>query len=254
MNLAVSNFAWDYNESEKTFAYFNELGIRNVELVLTKYKTWDELSDLDVRKYKVELENMNMTPYSLQSLFYNVNCTISDVELMVNHFKKLIDFSEILGVKVLVFGSPNIRKKLENYETNLVKVFKEVDEYLTGKNIQLAIEPNTLSYGGEYFSKLPEIIEFINSNNLVNVKTMIDTHNLILEKNDPIFEIEKYFDYICHVHVSEPKLDIIKDTTFHREFSKKLKDLNYNKTITYEVNKCDGLTESIKLFSEIYNN
>jgi sugar phosphate isomerase/epimerase len=136
----------------------------------------------------------------------------------------------------------------------LVKVFKEVDEYLTGKNIQLAIEPNTLSYGGEYFSKLPEIIEFISSNNLVNVKTMIDTHNLILEKNDPIFEVEKYFDYICHVHVSEPKLDIIKDTTFHREFSKKLKDLNYNKTITYEVNKCDGLTESIKLFSEIYNN
>jgi type VI secretion system protein VasG len=53
---------------------------------------------------------------------------------------------------------------------------------------------------------------------------MIDTHNLILEKNDPIFEIEKYFDYICHVHVSDPKLDIIKDTTFHMEISKKLKD------------------------------
>jgi len=253
MKLAVSNFAWDYQESEKTFNFFKKLGINNLELVLTKYKNWEELTNSSILNYKNELRSMGMTPYSLQSLFYNVNCTISDTEIMINHFKKLIDFSEILGVEIMVFGSPSVRKKLKNYLTNLSIIFKEVDHYLNNKNVKLVIEPNMLSYGGEYFITIPEIIEFIDSNKLTNIKTMVDTHNLILENQNPIDNLEKYFQYIYHIHISEPKLSCIKDEFFHKQFSNKIKELGYNKIITYEVNKCEDLENSIELFSKIYN-
>lgn len=252
MNLAVSNFAWDYNESQKTFEYFKQLGIDNVELVLTKYKPWDALDNIEILKYKDDLLSHSVQPKSIQSLFYNVNCTIKDVDIMVNHFKRLIDYSEIMGTNVLVFGSPSLRKKVNNFVYNLSKIFKEVDGYLEGKNVSVVIEPNTTSYGGEYFTLVPEIVGFIRSNQLKNVKTMIDTHNILLEKKDPIIDIEEYFDYIYHIHVSEPGLACINDESFHLKFSNKLKETGYNKIITYEVNKCDSLNESIKLFSEIY--
>jgi len=252
MNLAVSNFAWDYDESQKTFNYFNKIGINNVELVLTKYKSWVELNDIEILKYKNELNSFNVNPLSIQSLFYNVPCTIEDDDVIINHFKKLIDYSEVLGTTVLVFGSPSLRKKVNNFEYHLSKIFKEVDEYLASKNVTVVIEPNTSSYGGEFFITVSEIVRFIEENGLRNIKTMIDTHNILLEKGKPLIDIEEYFNYIYHVHISEPGLSCIKHYSFHMDFSKKLKEVGYEKIITYEVNKCDYLNESIKLFSEIY--
>jgi sugar phosphate isomerase/epimerase len=252
MNLALSNFAWDYPESENIFSQLNEIGIKNIELVLTKYNSWESLNNKTILDYKKELINYDMNPYSLQSLFYNINCTFEDTDIVIDHFKRLIDYSEILGLKILVFGSPSLRKKINNLSYNLSKIFNEVDAYLENKNINLVIEPNTISYGGEYFTSVSEITEFIISNNLKNIKTMIDTHNILLENNDPLIDIDKYFDYIYHIHISEPGLNIIKDELFHINFSNKLKEVSYNKMVVYEVNKAINLKESIKLFSEIY--
>lgn len=252
MKLAVSNFAWNYDESKDTFDFFKEIGIENVEIVLTKFKPWSELTKIEILEYKNQLKNWGVNPLSIQSLFFNVNCTINDVDVVVNHFKRLIDYSEILGTKILVFGSPSLRKKIDGFETNLSKIFKDVDDYLSDKNVNVVIEPNMSSYGGEYFITVSEIVEFIKSNDLKNIKTMIDTHNIILENGNPIVDIEEFFDYINHIHISEPGLSCIKEKSFHIDFSKKIKEVGYNKIVTYEVNKCDGINESIKLFSEIY--
>lgn len=252
MKLAISNFVWDYNKSKDTFDFLKTVGIKNIEVVLTKYKPWSELSEIDILKYKDELNDWSVDPFSMQSLFFNINCTINDVDIVINHFKRIIDYSEILGTKILVFGSPSLRKKITGYEINLSKVFKAVDVYLENKNINVVIEPNTSLYGGEYFINVSEIVNFIKINDLQNIKTMIDTHNIILENGDPIIDIEEFFDYIYHVHISEPGLSCIKEKSFHIDFSNKLKEVGYNKIVTYEVNKCDNINESIKLFSEIY--
>ena len=82
---------------------------------------------------------------------------------------------------------------------------------------------------------------------------MIDTHNLILEKLNPIFEFKKYYKYINHIHISENNLLPIKDINFHVEFSKEIKKMNYDKIITYEIIACKNILESVKLFSEIYH-
>ena len=42
MKLSVSNLAWDVQDNQKVFYLLNELGINNVEGVLTKIDNWDK--------------------------------------------------------------------------------------------------------------------------------------------------------------------------------------------------------------------
>ena len=253
MNLALSNFAWDNQDSETIFKSLKENGINNIESVLTKIKDWSELHTKDIVDYKKYLDINEITPYSIQSLFYSVKCKdITDVDIIKSHFDKLIYYSKLLGVKVLVFGSPGLRKKTEGWEDSLVEIFTYVNNILVGTDIKVLIEPNTSSYGGEFFHTVNEIVKFIDSNDLKNVRTMIDTHNSILENKDPNVELVEYFNYIEHIHVSEPKLVVIKDNEFHNTFSNTIKNSGYKKTITYEVMKSEELIPSIEIFSKIY--
>ena len=192
-------------------------------------------------------------PYSIQSLFYNIKTeNLCDVDITIPHIKKLIDYSKILGIKILVLGSPNLRKKFVGWEDKVSKFFKDIDKLLDGNDIKVLIEPNAKVYGGEYFFTLSEIVEFIKKNDLINIRTMVDTHNSILENGNPNIEFINYFDYIKHIHVSEPKLKIISDNDFHNDFAKTLKKNNYKGVVTYEVLKCDEILENLKTFAKIY--
>jgi sugar phosphate isomerase/epimerase len=253
MNIAISNFAWDFNESEDFFSFLNKNHINNLELVLTKYKDWSELNNDNLLIYKKLINDYNLNIYSLQSLFFNIQCDINEKNKMIKHFKKLIDISIILNVKKLVFGSPNLRKIYNNYTKDLTYIFNEIDEYLENKDIHLLVEPNSKIYNGEFFFTIDEIVTYLKTNNFKNIKTMIDTHNSFLEKTNPINEIDKYNDFIEHIHISEMNLEKIKDLDFHNKFSKKLKDIKYDKLLTYEVKKCDDIKNSIITFKEIYS-
>jgi D-psicose/D-tagatose/L-ribulose 3-epimerase len=253
--LAISNLAWDNVESEKYFDTFKKIGINKIECVLTKIKDWGGLTLEDIIDYKNHLNKENIQPYSIQSLFYNIKCdSFKDDDLTMSHFIRLIEYSKILGVKILVLGSPNLRKKYDNWETEVVNLFKKVDGLLDNTGIVLTIEPNASEYGGQYFTKISEIVEFIKNSKFSNIKTMIDTHNLILENCDPTIEFIKHNDYISHIHVSEIGLAPIIKTETHELFSKKLMEFGYDGVITYETKKDDKFIESLEVFNGLYKN
>jgi len=253
MNLALSNFAWDNDESKVIFKTLKNNDINNIECVLTKIKPWNDLTIDDIKNYKKELKKQKITPYSIQSLFYNVDTdNLCNIEKNIPHIKRLIEYSKILGIKILVLGSPNLRKKIDNWEKLIVKFFNEVDLLLEDTDIKLLIEPNSKVYNGEYFFKVSEIVEFINKNKFKNISTMIDTHNSVLENKNPNIEYVNYSKYIKHIHISEPKLKVIEDNEFHKDFSDTLKKNKYNGVITYEVLKCDEIINNISTFSKIY--
>lgn len=253
MKLSLSNFAWDNYDTELVFTELKKIGINSIEGVLTKLNDWDNLTTDEILNYKNLLDSYGISIMSLQSLFYNVKCdSILDEINFINHFKKLIEFSKLLSINVLVFGSPSLRKKREGWEKSISKTFKQLDSLLEGTGVQISIEPNAKVYGGEYFFNLLEIIDFITSNNLKNIKTMIDTHNIILEGQDPINQFKTYHDKINHIHISENKLSPIKDLIFHSKFSSVLKEIKYDGIITYEVMKCENIMDSVKKFYEIY--
>ena len=253
MNLALSNFAWDTQESEETFDTLKKIGVTSIEGVLSKLNSWEELSNNDIIEYKSLLDSQGISISSLQSLFYGVKCdSILDEDIFINHFSKLIEYSKLLSVKVLVFGSPSLRKKSTGWDKLLPSIFKKLDTLLDDTGIQISIEPNSKIYGGEYFFTVHEIIDFITLNGLKNIKTMIDTHNIILEDSDPIKEFENNYEYINHIHISEKNLSPIINSNFHLKFSTRIKELGYNKTITYEVMKCKNIMDSVENFYKIY--
>jgi sugar phosphate isomerase/epimerase len=250
MKLSVSNLAWEFEDNQKVFKLLNDLDIDMVEGVLTKISSWDLLNIEKIKKYKTFLDKSELNLYSLQSIFYGIDCNgLHDSEIVIPHIKKLIEYSKILNVKILVLGSPNLRKK----NISLDEIFKEIDFLLSKTDIQICIEPNARNYGGEYFYNIEQIVEFIKKNNFSKIKTMIDTHNSFLENYNPSIELKKYFEFIEHVHISEPELQPIYNLELHKKFSKTLKFLNYNKTITYELKINNNLEENLKKFISIYN-
>lgn len=254
MSLAVSNFAWDFDNLEP----LKQSGINQVELVFPKYKNWNELNESELNNLKELLNKNGLTCLSSQSLFYGVDCKsiIDDSKKFINHFEKLISYSKIMGIKVLVFGSPGLRNysNINNiFNINLHETFKTIDDMLEGTGITLCIEPNASSYGGQFFTTIGEIVRFITTYKFNNIFTMCDTHNSWLENKDPNEEMKEYFQYIKHIHISEPKLVPINNIESHKRFSQTLKELGYNGTITYELNKCDDFEKTIQDFQMIYN-
>jgi sugar phosphate isomerase/epimerase len=252
MKLALSNFAWDSDENESIFKTLSSIGIENIEGVLTKINNWDTLGESELVKYKELLNHHGIKIESIQSIFYGINCNdLSDYKT-IDHYKKLIEYCKILDVKVMVLGSPSLRKNVNGWYDNFSKILKKVDVMLEGTGVELSIEPNTKSYGGEYFHTVSEIVDFIVSNDFKNIKTMVDTHNVKLEGHDPINVLKTYFNFINHIHISEPKLEKINDINFHKVFSQSLRDLNYGHIVTYEVNKSEDLLIGVNEFYQIY--
>jgi sugar phosphate isomerase/epimerase len=252
MNLSVSNLAWDHKDINNVLGILQKNGITKIEGVLSKINKWDLISQIELEDFKNSLDSFGVDMGSIQSIFYGVEVdSLNNKSEIINHINKLIEFSKILGYKVLVFGSPNLRNGFNN--ESVVDVLNEVDKLLSENDIVMCIEPNSKIYNGEYFHTITEIVDFLSSNNFTNIKTMVDTHNLILEGEEPIEMVGKYYDYIHHIHISENKLSPLSNLDFHKKFSEKLKSLNYENIITYELLPCDNLEEQIKIFTEIYN-
>jgi sugar phosphate isomerase/epimerase len=254
MKLAVSNLAWDFSENNEKFTQIRDCQIGYVEGVLSKLGNWDEITNEVLKDYKLLLDNNNLKVKSVQSIFYNYDSNgLHDSDNIIYHIKRLIEFCEVLGVDIMVLGSPNLRKSTDNLYDKLSETFKKIDEILESTGIQILIEPNTKSYGGSYFHNLNEIVDFIISNQLRNVRTMIDTHNLILEGYNPIFEYIKFEKFISHIHISESELKPLHNENFHKSFAKILKDMDYSKIITYELKPTEDFVNTVGEFYKIYS-
>lgn len=251
MDLSISNLAWDINDDNQILPLLVSNNVLNIEGVLTKLGDWDVLTDEVLTNYKKKLDLIGLNIPSIQSIFYNVKSNgIGDKLIFYTHVKKLIHICKILGIKIMVFGSPSMRKNVDNL--TLSEIFIQVDQLLEGTNIILTIEPNSKVYGGEFFHNLNEIVNFIVKNNLKNIKTMVDTHNLILEGLNPSTEYINHKKYINHIHISEIGLTSIEKTETHLNFYKTLKNNKYRGIITYEVNNSLDINKDINTFIDIY--
>jgi sugar phosphate isomerase/epimerase len=251
MNLALSNLAWSFKDNDVVLGKLKEKGIVRIEGVLTKIDNWIDLDDYKVYKFKDTLNTFGIEVKTLQSIFYDVQFnSIQDKEKVDNHIRKIISYSKILNSNILVFGSPSLRKgRIDN---SVVDSFYMIDDLMDNANMELSIEPNSRIYNGNYFYNLTEIVNFITSHNFKKIKTMVDTHNLVLEGYCPSEEFIKYQNYINHIHISEPGLKPMVDTDIHRKFYDTLISNNYKNTITYEVSNLVEFDSNIDTFIKVY--
>jgi sugar phosphate isomerase/epimerase/nucleoside-diphosphate-sugar epimerase len=248
MNLAISNLAWDKENEHSVFKEINRLGINRIEGVIGKVFKWEEINTEKLKIYADYLKNNNIEIKSIQSIMYGIGIkSFHEEEKMIKHFERLIYISKFLDIDKLVLGSPKMR-----IDRNIENIFKKIDKMLKDTNINIVIEPNAGIYGGSFFTKVPEIVNFIEQNSLENIKTMIDTHNSILEGECPVEAFHKYSNYIKHIHVSEVGLKSFSVSDIHKDFSNELKSKKYENIITYESLNDENIIKSIEYFTEVY--
>ena len=184
--------------------------------------------------------------YSTQSIFYGSNIKSIDDANILEYLDFVIDECSKCGIKIIVFGSPSLRKGNKNI---LLNIFDYIDNRLKENKIYLCVEPNSKYYGGEYYYSLDEIVADIKKYS--NIKTMIDTHNLILEGENIIEQYKKYSDYIKHIHISEKDLQPIEDMSKYYKFVDLLKKECYSYGITYELKPPENIVEESKKFLKL---
>lgn len=250
MNLAVSSLAWDQSNERQIFDFFEKSNISQVEIVFNKIKQWDSLTEEDVLRYRQKLDYHGLKAISAQSIFFGTNIELTDKEQIKNHFDKLINYSKIIGLNYLVFGSPKMRKGASE---DVRETLDAIDSLLDGTKIKLLLEPNARNYGGNYWFDVKEIVQFL-GDKYCNISTMLDLHNVLLENRNEHEDFIEYMDEIDHIHVSEVNLGLLTNFDRHEKFAETLRKFHYQKTISYEVLKADGMIESINNFSRIYKN
>lgn len=246
--LSISNLSWNNNDTKDILYYLNNIGINNIELALSKISNWEEI-DYKIIDFKTMLDSFNIKAKSFQSLFFNYNCnSLCEIEKVTCHLEKIIKYAKLLNTNILVLGSPKIRNK----NCDISYLFNLIDKILRPHDMTLCIEPNAKIYDGQYFFVIEEIVSFLKLNKFTNIRTMIDTHNIILENQDPINIFDSFQEYIYHIHISEKQLKPIVDIEFHENFSNHLKNRKYDSIITYELVECEDIKDQIELFKSIY--
>ena len=251
MKLGISNLAWDNNtECEQLIPVLKDNNINYIEIVFPKHLEWNNpYHKLDAFMNIIEKNNLKIL--STQSIFFNSNVNNFYGEGFLKHLELVSNLSKEIGVNKLVLGSPNMRID-KNYDL-LFKTFEEADKLMLNKNLTLLLEPNCKLYKGEFFHTVSEIVDFIKTNNFKNISTMIDTHNILLENENPVIIFNQYKDYIKHIHISEEKLDSFIESDNHNALSELLTTSEYNDLIIYEAKLTPQLKKDIKLFSKTYN-
>lgn len=207
-NLIISNLSWKHNDDYNMSIKLQDYGINNLEIAPYKYfgKTCDIVDFSEINKH--------FDIYSFQAILYPLTYNLFKSEneryLMEKYLIYVIDLAFILGVKILVFGSPKNRKK-ENMSYNeafeiAIPFFKKLGDYAHNKNMMICMEPNAKKYGCDFITNSIEGRELVLKVNSNGFKLHLDIGCMYMENENIIECIKDNLDIIKHIHFSAPEL------------------------------------------------
>jgi D-psicose/D-tagatose/L-ribulose 3-epimerase len=124
------------------------------------------------------------------------------------HIRHLIDLCADLGPDgVMVFGSPKQRSTTggltrEQATRNFIDGLAGVAPHACSRGVTVLVEALPAGQADVILS-LKEAVSIVNEINSPAVRTMFDVHNAIDEAEPHAVLVDRYFDYIRHVHVNE---------------------------------------------------
>jgi sugar phosphate isomerase/epimerase len=124
------------------------------------------------------------------------------------HIRNLIDLCADLGENgVMVFGSPVQRSTSggltrEQATRNYVEGLISVNRHACEREVTILIEALPIAQC-DVVQTLDEAVALVREIGSPFIRTMFDVHNAIDEKEPHETLVDRYFDYIRHVHVNE---------------------------------------------------
>lgn len=227
MQIGISNILWDEQSTSRLCSIAKNTGFKYIESAYSKINKTESIA-------------------AIQSLFYKTTITSFSDPKCYSHLCTIVDYAHDNSIDTIILGSPSMRTGNKKYLIDLLKI---IDIYLNDKNCTICIEPNSMKYGAEYYYDIQSIVDDINNFN--NIKTMVDTGNMIMEGLDPLNMYQFYSDFIYHVHLSQDKDSLDTDYKLFSELIELLKEYKYNKKITYENSRLvNDIEYDMKLFYE----
>ena len=124
------------------------------------------------------------------------------------HIGDLIDLCADLGTDgVMVFGSPQQRSTTggltrDAATRNFIGGLTGVAPHAADRQVTVLVEALPANQS-DVVETLEEAVAVVREIGSPYIQTMFDVHNAIDEKLPDAALVERYFDYICHVHVNE---------------------------------------------------
>jgi len=241
MKLSISNIAWDEQYDGIMYHALRQNGFEGLEIAPTRIIPNRPYCHLeDAKKWQFELkETYGLSVASIQSIWYGrtekLFGTKEEREILLNYTKEAIDFASIMKCNNIVFGCPKNRVVPKGGdETIAVPFFRELSDYACLKETVLSLEANPLIYDTNYINTTRQAIEFVRMINMANFRVNLDVGTMI-ENNETVDVLRGNIGLINHVHISEPKLRLIKRRQLHYELSEILKAEGYKGYISIEM-------------------
>ncbi len=123
------------------------------------------------------------------------------------HIRDLVDLCADLGGGVMVFGSPKQRcttggSTVAEARARFQDGLSEVSEHAMESEVTLLVEALPADQS-DVVETLAEAVEIVKAIGSPAIRTMFDTHNAVDEKEPHAVLVDRYFEYISHVHVNE---------------------------------------------------
>ena len=270
MKISISNIAWKNEEEQEVSRIMQTMGLKGVEVVPTRIAHDPTLLEGNaLQHYRKFWNDKGITIVALQALLFGKpGLTLFDSDMQLHktleHLKKMIDVGNVLGAKVLVFGSPKNRKTrgrpADEVRAIAIPFFRELGQYAARYGMKLCIEPNPPEYDSDFIVTAQEAMALVDAVGSQGFGLHIDTGALVLT-GEGCARIVEYGDAIAHIHVSTPYLRPLTkaDEAEQRRCAEALRSIRYSNWVSIEM-KADGkqgdniaiVRDSLELISAIY--
>lgn len=264
MNLSVSNIAWTKADDENIYKNMSKYRFSFLEIAPSEIAGSEAYTKEGIKKSKDYLnyvfEKYGICICSMQSILYGISYRLfyddREREKLFEELKKAVFYASSINCKNLVFGSPKnrvIKDKISQYDI-AVQFFKKIADYARKNEVCISMEANPKIYNTNFINTTKEAKKLVDDVNSSSFKINYDLGTVIYNEED-INYLNKIIQDVNHIHISEPFLENIEKRKIHKELYEILRNTNYNKCVSIEMKKSDGiynLINAIKYVSEIF--
>lgn len=269
MKISISNIAWEKAEDKNILNTLKKHQVKGIEIAPTKiWKNPTEVKYMHARKYKEYWMQNGISLVAMQSiLFGHPELTIFDTKEVrkktLEYILKIINLASLLGIKIMVFGSPKNRSiknfsKSEAFEI-ACEFFSKIGNLAKQYEVYFCIEPNPPSYETNFINNTKEAIELVKAVNHPYFRLHLDSGALALNHENYEEAIKEGFPYLSHFHISQPYLAPVgKGIVNHKKIAEILKDLKYDNWVSIEMlntndkNNIDIVDKTLTFVTSVY--
>lgn len=212
---AICNEVYEHWPFEKACSSIRHIGYSGIEIApFTLAELPGQITPAERRGYRQTIQDAGLAFVGLHWLMVSpkgLHVTTPDRALgkrSWRHVADLIDLCADLGENgVMVFGSPKQRcavdgltpaEAVKNYTDGLRSVARQAED----RGVTILVEALPIGQC-DVITTLAEAVAVVREIDSPAVCTMFDTHNAVDEVEPHAMLVDRYFDFIRHVHINE---------------------------------------------------